>query len=216
MHDDDGFGKARRLLQQIVHVAVVGAIEAQVAPGVATEIHEVFEGGHAVFVHAALELLEMNLLGGREMESEIHMGTFLNLWKFRLEDVAVRLVVQEVAQDRCHTANGSGGGLAGVFVGLFREAKVQVSVDQPRKRQSCRSRRSFSRVSELSSPGGRIAQIRPSRMPMSQRTSPLSGRMAVPPLTLMSKPHSPLPCLVRPRPYSASSAETGRGMPAGA
>ena len=72
--DDDRPSDARRLLEQVVEVAVVGAVQPEVAAFLALEVHEVLERRDAVVVDVLAELLDMQLVGGAEVEAEVDVA----------------------------------------------------------------------------------------------------------------------------------------------
>jgi hypothetical protein len=130
--DDRRSADARRFLQQVVEIAVVGSVEAQIAAFFALEVHEVLERGHAVILHVGLELLDMPLVRSREMEGVINVRTRAGVAVLALEDLGVGLVVEEIAHHGGEAADGRMARLGGVLRDLFaRQAEVHMRIDEP-------------------------------------------------------------------------------------
>src|SRR5207302_5517011 len=96
--DDDRPTDTRRFLEEVVEVAVVRAVEAEVAAFLAFEVHEVLERRDAVVLHVLAKLLDVQLVGGAEVEAEVDMRARDRVLELAAEDVAVGLVVEEVAE----------------------------------------------------------------------------------------------------------------------
>ena len=121
---------SRRGGEQIVEVAVVGAVEAEVAAFLALEVHEVLERRDAELLHVAPELLQVQLVRGGEVEAEVDVAARLGVAHLAREHVVVGLVVEEVAEHGGEAALRRVDRLGGVLGDLLGKAEVQVAVDQ--------------------------------------------------------------------------------------
>ena len=140
MADDDRPPDARRFLEQVVEEAVVGAVQPEVASFLALEVHEVLERGDAVVAHVLAELLDVELVGGAEVEAEVHVRARDGVLELAPEHVAVRLVVEEVAEHRGEAALRGVGGLGRVLGDLLAHAEVHMAVDEAGEHVQARCR----------------------------------------------------------------------------
>ena len=131
--DDDRPADARGFLEQIVEVAVVGAVEPKVAAFLALEVHEVLERRDAVVAHVLAELLDVQLVGGTEVKAEVDVRARDGVLELAPEHVAIGLVVEEVAEHGGEAALRGVGGLGRVLGDLLAHAEVHVAVDQARE-----------------------------------------------------------------------------------
>ena len=128
-HDGDA-ADARGFREQVVEIAIVGPVEPEVAPFLALEVHEVLEGGDAVVAHVRLELGQVLLACGAEVETEIDVHSRRRMGQLPLEHVRVGLVVEEIADDGREAALRRVDGLGRVLRDRFGEAEMDVTVDQ--------------------------------------------------------------------------------------
>ena len=130
MADDGQAADACGLLQQRIEVAIVGAVQAEVAPFLALEVHEIFERADTVVAHITGQLAQVQLRGGAEVKAIVHMRARFGVGLLARKHVGVGLVVEKVAEHGAETADGRMCRLSAVFGDLFAEAEVHMGVDQ--------------------------------------------------------------------------------------
>ena len=121
-------------------IAVVGAVEAEVAAFLALEVHEVLERGDAVVPDVRAQLLDVQLVGGAEVKAVVDVAARARVFLLALVDVGVGLVVEEVAEDGGDAALGRVHRLVRVLGDLLAEAEMHVRVDEARKDVQARGR----------------------------------------------------------------------------
>ena len=119
--------------EQIKQVAVIGAIQTQIATFFAFEVHEVLERGHAIGFDVVGQLVDVLLIGGAEVKRIVNVGAGLGVVLFALEHIGIGLVVQKVTQHRGEATLRRVDGLSFVLGDLFAKAEMHMGIDQARK-----------------------------------------------------------------------------------
>ena len=202
--DGHDVAEPRRRLEEIVEVAVVGAVQPEIAPLLALEVHEVLERGDAELRDVPRELRAVQLVRGREMEAEVDVAPLARVTELARVHRVVGLVVEEVAEDGGEPALRRVHRLGRVLGDLLAEAEVHVAVDEAGEDVLAR------RVDHLRRRGVRAGREQRGEAPVADRDVEARGRAIREHHGAVL--HQQIECpFVAPRQRSAS--DTGRSAP---
>ena len=131
-HNGDAF-ELGGIGQQIVQEPIVCAVEPQVTPLFAFEIHEIFKGRDAIGFDVLGQLGNVQLVGGAEMKAIVDIATALGIGLLARVDIGVVFVVEEISEHGGESALGGINGFGLILGDFFSKAEMHVRVNEPWK-----------------------------------------------------------------------------------